>query len=874
MTDVDIGPTGVLPEGLAFLASGGELADAMRALDERGTPLGPAAGWSASLKATVGFMLPSQAQMVLFWGDDYLALYNDAYAPTIGSKHPDALGRPARDYWSELWDDLEPLLSRVRTTGETYTAKDRPFVLSRGSGVEQVFFDISYQAIRDEAGAVAGVLCIVGETTKRVLAERRLKFLVELSDRTRAIGDPETIKAVVAALLGERLGVARAGYAEIADDSLTFSVTRDWSLPGVAGLGGRYDLLAFGQEIADDLKLGRVIRMENVDDHPLSSEAFRGLGAVGNLAAPLMKDGRCVAVLYVHTLEPRRWSDDDVALVNEAAERTWSAVARARADRNAQESERRFEAIANSIDQMIWSTRPDGYHDYYNDRWYEFTGVPYGSTDGEAWNGMFHPDDQERAWGLWRRCLETGEPYHIEYRLRHRTGAYRWVIGRAQCVRDAGGRITRWYGTCTDVEDLKRAEGALRELNDTLETRVAHEVAEREQMAEALRQAQKMEALGQLTGGVAHDFNNLLQVVVGNLEILQRNLPEDAARLRRSADNALIGANRAATLTQRLLAFARRQPLAPQPVMANSLVTGMAELLTRTLGETIHLETVQGGGLWRVEADPNQLESAILNLAVNARDAMPEGGKLTIETSNAHLDHAYAAERAEVQPGQYVVIAVSDTGSGMERATRERAFEPFFTTKEVGKGTGLGLSMVYGFVKQSGGHVAIYSEPGVGTTVKIYLPRLMGESPEEAEIAVSGVVPDGSRAETILVTEDDDDVRMYSVDALRELGYRVLEAYDAASALRLLERQEGRVDLLFTDVVLTGGMNGQELAERARAMRPGLKVLFTTGYARNAIVHHGRLDAGVELITKPFTFADLAVRVRDVLDDRPGRPKG
>ena len=873
MTDVDTGPTGAPLEGLAFLASGGELADAMRLLDVAATPLGAPEIWPASLKATVGFMLPSQAQMVLFWGPDFLALYNDAYAPTIGSKHPRALGQAARDYWSELWDDLEPLLSRVRDTGETYTAKDRPFVLSRGSGVEQVFFDISYQAVRDEAGAVAGVLCIVGETTKRVLAERRLKFLVELSDRTRAISDPETIKGVVAALLGERLGVARAGYAEIADDNLSFSVTRDWSLPGVAGLGGRYDLLAFGQEIADDLRLGRVIRMENVDDHPLSSEAFRGLGAVGNLAAPLMKDGRCVAVLYVHTLEPRRWSDDDVALVNEAAERTWSAVARARADRNARESERRFEAIANSIDQMIWSTRPDGYHDYYNDRWYEFTGVPYGSTDGEAWNGMFHPDDQDRAWAQWRQSLETGEPYHIEYRLRHRTGAYRWVIGRAQCERDASGRIARWYGTCTDIDDLKSAEAALRLLNETLETRVAEGIAEREQISEALRQAQKMEALGQLTGGVAHDFNNLLQVVVGNLEILQRNLPEDAARLRRSADNALIGANRAATLTQRLLAFARRQPLAPQPVLANTLVTGMADLLTRTLGETIQLETVTGGGLWRVEADPNQLESAILNLAVNARDAMPEGGKLTIETSNAHLDHAYAAEHVEVQPGQYVVIAVSDMGVGMERQTLARAFEPFFTTKEVGKGTGLGLSMVYGFVKQSGGHVAIYSEPGVGTTVKIYLPRLMGEAPEEAA-ATAAVVPDGSRSETILVTEDDDDVRMYSVDALRELGYRVLEAHDAASALRLLERQEGRVDLLFTDVVLTGGMNGQQLSERARALRPNIKVLFTTGYARNAIVHHGRLDAGVELITKPFTYSDLATRVRDVLDGRPGRPKG
>lgn len=869
----DIAATTVPPDRLAFLSAGGALARAMLGLDHKRSPLGPPADWPAALKAVVGFMLPSKAEIVLFWGQDYLALYNDAYAPTIGSKHPGALGRPARENWSELWDDLEPLLKQVRETGETYTAKDRPFVLSRGAGVEQVYFDISYQAVRDEAGDVAGVLCIVAETTRRVTAERRLQFLVELSDRTRAIGDPETVKGVVAALIGERLGADRAGYAEIADDGRSFSVARDWTAPGVPSLAGRHDLLAFGETIAEDLRAGRVIRIEDVAADPASSAAFGAIGVAANVAAPLMKDGRCVAVLYVHAMTPRRWSDDEVALVAEAAERTWSAVARARADRAAVENERRFEAIANSIDQMIWSTRPDGFHDYYNDRWYEFTGVPYGSTDGEEWNGMFHPDDRERAWTVWRRSLETGEPYHIEYRLRHRTGAYRWVIGRAQCARDASGEIVRWYGTCTDVNDLKRAEAALRELNETLETRVAEGVAEREQMAEALRQAQKMEALGQLTGGVAHDFNNLLQVVVGNLEILQRNLPEDAARLRRSAANALIGANRAATLTQRLLAFSRRQPLAPQPVMANALVTGMAELLTRTLGETIEFETVQGAGLWRVEADPNQLENAILNLAVNARDAMPEGGKLTIETSNAHIDHAYAAEHAEVKVGQYVVISVSDTGLGMARETVERAFEPFFTTKEVGKGTGLGLSMVYGFVKQSGGHLKLYSEPGEGTTVKIYLPRLMGEGHEETATAAD-LVPDGSSSETILVTEDDDDVRMYSVDALRELGYRVLEAHDAASALRLLERQEGRVDLLFTDVVLAGGVNGQELAARARALRPGLKVLFTTGYARNAIVHHGRLDPGVELITKPFTYADLAVRVREVLDGRPVRSKG
>ena len=327
----------------------------------------------------------------------------------------------------------------------------------------------------------------------------------------------------------------------------------------------------------------------------------------------------------------------------------------------------------------------------------------------------------------------------------------------------------------------------------------------------------------------------------------------------------MTGAKRAATLTQRLLAFSRRQPLVPKRLDANKLVSGMSELLHRTLGETIELETVLASGLWPVEADPNQLENALLNLVVNARDAMRDGGKLTVETSNTHLDRGYTAQNAEVLPGQYVVICVSDTGTGMDAATAARAFEPFFTTKDVGKGTGLGLSMVYGFVKQSGGHVKIYSEPGHGTTVKVYLPRMIGGLDEETEVD-NVLVPEGTREETILVCEDDDDVRTHSVDVLRELGYRVLEAHDGPSALRLLERQESRVDLLFSDVVLPSGMNGADLAAQARRLRPALKVLFTTGYARDAIVHHGRLDAGVELITKPFAYADLAARVRDILD--------
>jgi PAS domain S-box-containing protein len=541
---------------------------------------------------------------------------------------------------------------------------------------------------------------------------------------------------------------------------------------------------------------------------------------------------------------------------------------RKRAEEALRASEANFRTLADNIPTLCWMANADGWIYWYNRRWHEYTGTTPDQMEGWGWQSVHDPLVLPAVMERWTGSIASGNPFDMVFPLKGADGAFRPFLTRIAPVRDGDGRILRWFGTNTDISEQRAAEDRLRELNETLEQRVQAEVARHAETEERLRQSQKMEAVGQLTGGVAHDFNNLLQIVTGNLEILGRNLPEDAGRLRRATDNAMNGAKRAATLTQRLLAFSRRQPLAPKALSANQLVSGMSDLLNRALGETVALETVLAAGLWRVEADSNQLENAILNLAVNARDAMAGGGKLTIETANAHLDEAYAHNNAEVSPGQYVVVCVSDTGTGMDAETRARAFEPFFTTKEVGKGTGLGLSQVYGFVKQSGGHVAIYSEPGEGTTVKIYLPRLLGAMVEELK-PDEPAAPEGSWAETVLVVEDDHDVRAYTVEVLRELGYRVLEAHDGATASRLLERQDtGRIDLLFTDVVLPGGMNGEQVAARARDLRPGLKVLFTTGYARNAIVHHGRLDPGVRLVTKPFTFADLAAKVRDLLDTR------
>jgi signal transduction histidine kinase/ActR/RegA family two-component response regulator len=391
------------------------------------------------------------------------------------------------------------------------------------------------------------------------------------------------------------------------------------------------------------------------------------------------------------------------------------------------------------------------------------------------------------------------------------------------------------------------------------------EMTAREEAEGLVRQMQKMESIGQLTGGIAHDFNNMLAIVIGSLDLAKRRLGQDPERLEKCIDNAREGAERAATLTARLLAFSRQQPLAPVALDANRLVAGMSELLRRTLGEQISVETVLAGGLWRTYADPSQLENAILNLAVNGRDAMSEGGKLTIETNNAHLDDEYARTRSEVEAGQYVLICVTDTGTGMPPEVIERAFDPFFTTKEVGKGTGLGLSQVFGFVKQSGGHVAIYSEPGQGTTVKLYLPRFAGPAAAtEDRSAASDTLPLGSSEEIILVVEDEQRVRHFSVDALRELGYTAVSAADAREALEILAEQP-RIALLFTDVVMPE-MNGRRLADEARLQRPDLKVLYTTGYTRNAVVHNGMLDAGVAFLPKPFTVSQLANKVREVLD--------
>ena len=392
---------------------------------------------------------------------------------------------------------------------------------------------------------------------------------------------------------------------------------------------------------------------------------------------------------------------------------------------------------------------------------------------------------------------------------------------------------------------------------------LVEQIAQREQVEDQLRQSQKMESLGQLTGGIAHDFNNMLGVIMGAHDLISRRIKKGDFGIQRFLGAATNATERAAILTQRLLAFARQQPLEPQPLDANKMIVNMSDLLQSTLGENTQIETVRAAGLWTVHADAQQLESAILNIAINARDAMPGGGKLTIETANSYLDEAYCRQNPEIEPGQFVLVAITDTGTGMPPEVVARVFDPFFTTKPTGKGTGLGLSQVYGFVKQSKGHIKIYSEANAGTTVKIYLPRFTGDARDIKPVAAMPMRT-GGRDETILVVEDDPLMCKLACDALDELGYTVLQASNAAAALAILD-QEPNIKLLFTDVVMPD-VNGKKLAEEALRRRPSLKVLFTTGYTANAVVHGGVLDPGVQFISKPYTLDQLATKVRSVID--------
>ncbi|MGA8319547.1 MAG: ATP-binding protein [Xanthobacteraceae bacterium] len=503
-------------------------------------------------------------------------------------------------------------------------------------------------------------------------------------------------------------------------------------------------------------------------------------------------------------------------------------------DNSAESGDRFFKELADYAPVMIWRAGTDKLCDWFNKPWMDFVGRTMEHELGNGWAEGVHKDDFDRCLNIYTTAFDARERFSMIYRLRRHDGTYRQILDNgAPYYR--GGKFAGYFGSCIDVTEQLDIEAQLRE-------------------------AQKMDAVGKLTGGVAHDFNNLLQIIGGNLQMLLKDVAGNEraeARLR----NALIGVSRGTKLTSQLLAFGRRQSLAPKVVNLGRLIRGMDDMLRRALGEAIDVETITSGGLWNTFVDQMQVETALLNLAINARDAMQARGKLTIEAGNASLDDKYAARHADVMPGQYVMVAVTDTGTGIAPDMLEKVFEPFFTTKSEGRGIGLGLSMVHGFVKQSCGHVKIYSELGQGTTVRIYLPRCRQAEDVLTEVE-TGSVKGGS--ERILIVEDDEEVRATAADMLSDLGYSVLKAKDADAALAIIETGIA-IDVLFTDVVMPGRLQSSELARKAQQRMPSIAVLFASGYTENSIVHGDRLDGGVELQNKPYTRDELARKLRQIL---------
>ncbi len=874
---------------------------------------------------------------VVFWGEGFaLTEVNDAFLHMTGFTREEALGKT----WQELTPEefYPPSLKAVEeitTKGET-TPYEKQYFRKDGSRWWGLF-------------------------AARRVGDEVVEFVLDVTDRKEAEERRRASEARLAAIFAQ----ASVGLSEVEP-------------------GGRF--LQMNDELCRILGRSREdVLGRSVTDVTYPDDIAPSLTAVARAVEtgePASFDKR-----YVRPDGTVVWANSNITRLNGSDGRpgnllvvTIDLTARKLAEAALRESEARFQAIANSIDQMVWATRPDGYHDFFNQRWYDYTGVPEGSTNGEAWKGVFHPDDQERASSLWRHCLATGEPYRIEYRLRHWSGQYRWVLGRAQPVRNEHGRITRWFGTCTDIQEIVEARDVLSRSREELEREIADRTAERDRIwqnsnelmgvfgfdgvrravnpawsrvlghdeetllntsivelthpddrprlaeatrklasgekledfedrlrhadgsyrtiswtgvpgdgefygigrdvteyrraEEALRQAQKMEAVGQLTGGVAHDFNNLLTIVRSSIDFLRRpNLAEE--RRTRYIDAISDTVDRASKLTGQLLAFARRQALKPEVFDVPERIRAVTDMLRTIVGARIQIITDIACERCFAEADVTQFETALVNMAVNARDAMNGEGTLRVHVealSRMPSIRGHAGGR-----GKFVAVSMADTGSGIPADKLAQIFEPFFTTKEVGKGTGLGLSQVYGFAKQSGGDVAVESTIGQGTTFTLYLPRTERgvAADEEGDRRASGQNEEGGGRRVLLV-EDNIEVGRFSTQLLQDLGYETTWAANANEALALLEEDASRFDVVFSDVVMPG-MSGVDLGREIRRRHPGLPVVLTSGYS-HVLAEEGR--HGFELLHKPYAVDDVSRVLRRVTRGRragyaaaTGRPR-
>ena len=899
-----------------------EMARLLRVHDWAATPLGPPENWPNGLKVALRLLLTSKFEMWLGWGPDIHFFYNDAYRPTLGNKHPRSIAMPTRELWAEIWDDIKGRLETVYQKGEATWDRALLLILERAGYPEETYHTFSYSPLLGDQGTVEGVFCAVSEETDRVISERRLESLRQLAlALAGAQGHDAVLDAVEAELarndrdmpfaliyLFDETGapvLARnfagmdpdhpcahaVGSAE--DPWGVKRVQLDWTAPLIDEC--THSDLPTGSWDRPPTKIAVVPLVDRGNDRPLGAlvvglNPYRPAGEqylcfLGLLAGQITAG---LTSSYAFEAERERAAAlAEVATMREEASRVLEQANRqliSEVELRTQERDRIRRLFRQAPSFMCILSGPDHVFDMVNDAYLQLVGhrdvVGMPLRDGLpeiAGQGFIE---------LLDGVYQTGEPFvgrNLEAHLQRTPDGpleIRFVNLIYQPIVEPDGSVSGIFVDGYDVTHQKRAEDQLHDLNETLEHRVEQrteelgtalgrlqqETLDREAAEAALRQSQKLEALGKLTGGVAHDFNNLLQVVSGNLQLLSRDLAGNE-RAEQRVQNAMAGVSRGAKLASQLLAFGRRQPLEPKVVNLGRLINNMDDLLRRVIGEDVEIETILSGGLWNCLVDPGQIENAILNLAINARDAMPDGGRLTIEAANASLDDDYARQHDEVVAGQYVMVAVTDTGTGMAEDVIEQVFEPFFSTKPEGKGTGLGLSMVHGLVKQSGGHIKIYSEVGEGTTIKLYLRR---ETATEDLLTDTSTGPVRGGSETILVVEDDDAVRETAVSLLAELGYRVLKARDAQSALTVIESGVP-MDLLFTDVVMPGPLRSPELARRAKERLPNLAVLFTSGYTENAIVHHGRLDPGVELLSKPYTREALARKVRHVLANEAQR---
>ncbi len=815
------------------LIGGGEMGQRVRGTDWSTTPLGAFSTWPQSLRSALSLVLNTKSIAALYWGAEQWLLYNDAYAAALGDRHPWALGRPMPQALPDIAPVLGPQMAEVLATGNGFAVENLPLVMRRHGRDQETVWTYSFSPVQGERGEFAGVLLLATEMTEQKAAERG-------RDEAEA-----GLRGAQEALRSLNVKLEQQVEDRTRERDRLWRLSRDLFL--ISDLQGRWlsvnpawtKLLGWTEEEL----LGRTSEwMEHPDDVANTRvEIGRLADGMATLAFEnrfRTRDGDYRHLAWTAVPEGERF----YCVARDVAEETKQVEV-------LRQSQVKAAAYFNSSDDYLFLVRIGAngtpcFEDM-NPACERVMGLVRTEVIGRPVDAFVPPDSAGDIARYARLCLEAGRSQRYHAPRTYREGRPVIIEGRVALVESTGSH-----------EGLVLFSG--------------HDVTEQRSVEEALRQSQKMEAVGQLTGGLAHDLNNLLTGVTGSLELMQTRIAQGRIRdVDRYVNAAQGAAKRAAALTHRLLAFSRRQTLDPRPTDVNRLVQSMEDLIRRTVGPAIEVEPMVGtAGIWPTLVDPGQLENALLNLSINARDAMPDGGKLTIETGNRWLDERTARER-DLSPGQYVSLCVSDTGTGMPPDVIAKAFDPFFTTKPIGQGTGLGLSMIYGFAKQSGGQVRIYSEVGQGTMVCLYLPRHLGEA-EAAEVPAELVdAPRAEHGQTVLVVDDEPTVRMLVTEILEDLGYRAIEAADGAAGLQVL-KSDVRIDLLVTDVGLPGGMSGRQVADAARVARPDLRVLFITGYAENAALSHGHLDPGMHVLTKPFALEALVSRIKELIDTRSG----